>query len=152
MDVGVKDKWQVGTGVLLIFALGFVAGALALNLYRTYRPASPPPRGRQHHLDTVIDGLNLTDDQKSQVKQIFSDTRKQLMEIHDQSRPQVNEIRKQARERLKAVMTPDQWTQFQSSMKDGWEGHQGRGNWNRHGSHGDPTRGNQPQTDPSPDQ
>jgi|HubBroStandDraft_6_1064221.scaffolds.fasta_scaffold16107_5 Spy/CpxP family protein refolding chaperone len=134
MEVGNRDKWQVGTGVLLIFALGFVAGALALNLYRTYHPTAA--RGRQHHLEQTLDSLNLSEDQKTQVKQIFSDTRKQLMQIHDQSRPQVSEIRKQARERLKAVMTPDQFNQFQQTMKEGWEGHGGQ-HGPHHGDHGE---------------
>jgi Spy/CpxP family protein refolding chaperone len=128
MQVTSKDKWQVGTAVLLIFALGFIAGALALNLYRAYHPAaSASPRGRQRHLEQVIDTLNLSDDQKAQVKQIFSDTRKQLGDLHQQANPAYAQIRQQARDKLKAVMTPEQWDHFQQAMKEGWDNHGGGG-------------------------
>jgi Spy/CpxP family protein refolding chaperone len=137
MQVTGKDKWQVGTAVLLIFALGFIAGALALNLYRTYHPAaSGQPRGRQRHLEQVIDTLSLSDDQKAQVKQIFSDTRKQLADLHQQSNPAYAQIRQQAREKLKAVMTPEQWDHFQQVMKEGWDNHGGGGGGGEHGDHG----------------
>src|ERR1700684_1303950 len=136
MQVTSKDKWQVGTAVLLIFALGFIAGALALNLYRTYHPAaSGQPRGRQRHLEQVIDTLNLSDDQKAQVKQIFSDTRKQLADLHQQPNPEYGQIRQQAREKLKAVMTPEQWAGFQQAMKEGRENH-GNGGGGERGDHG----------------
>ncbi len=36
MDTTTKSKWQVRLAAVLIFVLGFAAGALALNAYKKY--------------------------------------------------------------------------------------------------------------------
>ena len=36
MDTTTKSKWQVRLAAILIFVLGFAAGALALNAYKRW--------------------------------------------------------------------------------------------------------------------
>jgi Spy/CpxP family protein refolding chaperone len=69
-------------------------------------------------MEGMLKGLNLNDQQQQQVDQILADTRQQLMEIRRTSQPQYTEVRKQTRERLKAVLTDDQWNQFQQLIKE----------------------------------
>ena len=125
MQVTDREKWRVRASVLGIFLLGFVAGALALNLYRSNRGLSAgsgnPRRGGG--FERLLDDLNLTPDQKAKVDQIFSDTRKQFMEMRKGNEPKYIEIRKQTEEKLKAVLTPDQWNRFQQTMKQRREQH-----------------------------
>jgi Spy/CpxP family protein refolding chaperone len=61
----------------------------------------------------MIDRLNLTQDQRTQVDSIFEDARKQLAELRQESEPRFREVRKNTDERLQAVLTPEQWEQFQ---------------------------------------
>lgn len=106
-------KWHARMAVLVSFVLGFVAGGLALNLYRVH---SDYP-ARHNWLDQMVGHLGLNDSQKVQVEQILRDARTQLMEVHKQSQPRMIEIRTQTQERLRAVLTPEQWQKFEQMMQ-----------------------------------
>lgn len=122
MDRLLRNKWQVRIAALVIFVLGFVAGGLAFNLYRGWaRP--PSPEGRFERMATR---LELNDDQKTKVQQIFSDTRQQLDDLRKQSEPRVQEIRQQAGQRLQQVLNAEQWQKFQQMRNEG-RGRRGRG-------------------------
>jgi Spy/CpxP family protein refolding chaperone len=109
----ITNKWNILAAALAVFILGFLAGALSMNLYRHRRGdfRGDDFRGR-------IEKLNLTPDQKTQVEGIYNDTRGQLREVKKESWPKVAEIRKQARTRLQAVLTPEQWKQLEEMEKN----------------------------------
>lgn len=111
MDSSTKNKWQVRLAVLILFVVGFIAGGLTMNLYgrRQWSPRS----GGSGRFDMMVDRLNLSEDQKAQVSAIFEDARRQLGELRKESEPKFREVRKSTDERLKTVLTPDQWEQFQ---------------------------------------
>jgi Spy/CpxP family protein refolding chaperone len=112
MDTTNKNKWQVRLAAVLIFLLGFAAGALALNAYKRWR-RDRVEISRQERFERMLDSLQLNADQKTQVNQILGDTRQQLQALRKESEPRVAEIRKQADEQLQKVLTPEQWKQFQ---------------------------------------
>lgn len=115
MDTTNKSKWQVRIAALLIFVLGFAAGALALSAYKRFSRATNASRGAP--FAQILEDLKLTADQKTQVDQILGDTRQQLRALRKESEPRVAEIRRQADERLQKVLTPEQWTQFQQARE-----------------------------------
>jgi Spy/CpxP family protein refolding chaperone len=117
-----KSKWQIRVAALLIFVLGFLAGALALNVYHRWRSGA---QAHRQEFGQLLDRLQLNDDQKTQVRQIFSDTRDQLQTLRQQSDPRVVEIRQRTDERLQKVLTPDQWQRFQQ-MRDEMRNRGGR--------------------------
>jgi DNA anti-recombination protein RmuC len=122
MEKPAQSKWQVRIAALLIFILGFVAGALALNAYRAWaRNRTPADR-----LEQMATRLQLNADQKTKVQQIFSDTRQQLQTLRKESEPRVNDIRQQTDQRLQQVMTPEQWQKF-LQMRSEMRGRRGRG-------------------------
>jgi Spy/CpxP family protein refolding chaperone len=112
MDISNKSKWQVRVAAIVIFVLGFAAGALALNAYKRWN-RSGAEAARQNRFEHMLDALQLNADQKTQVHQILGDARQQLQALRKESEPRVGEIRQQADERLQKVLTPDQWKQFQ---------------------------------------
>lgn len=112
MDIINKSKWQIRVAAIVIFLLGFAAGALALNGYKRWN-RSGAEASRQDRFERMLDSLQLNADQKTQVHQILGDTRQQLQALRKESEPRVGEIRRQADERLQKVLTPDQWTKFQ---------------------------------------
>jgi Spy/CpxP family protein refolding chaperone len=73
---------------------------------------------RQDRFEKMLDRLNLSADQKTQVHQILSDTRGQLQTLRKESEPRFEEIRRQADERLQKVLTPEQWQQFQKERSE----------------------------------
>lgn len=125
MDISNKSKWQVRVAALLIFVLGFAAGALALNGYQRWS-RSRAEGSRQQRFERLLDRLQLNADQKTQVHQILSETREQLQNLRKESEPRFDAIRQQADERLQKVLTPEQWKQFQQE-RDANRGRERRG-------------------------
>ena len=110
MDTVSRNKWQVRGVAILIFVLGFAAGMLALGSYRAWARRAAGPGDRFNQMATR---LQLNDDQKTKVQQIFGDTRQQLQSLRKESEPRVNEIRQATDQKLQQVLTPVQWNQFQ---------------------------------------
>jgi Spy/CpxP family protein refolding chaperone len=127
MDIVNKSKWQVRIAALVIFLLGFAAGALALNGYKKLRRGGAEA-SRQHRFEQMLDSLQLTAEQKTQVHQILGETRQQLQTLRKESEPRVAEIRRQTDERLQKVLTPEQWKQFQQERDKMQSRRRGRGN------------------------
>jgi Spy/CpxP family protein refolding chaperone len=119
MDSKIKNRWQIRLAVVIIFAIGFLAGGLAMNIYHNRQAsASNPYEGRGGGFERLIKRLDLTQEQDAQVRAIFDDARSQLREVRQQSEPRFLEVRKQADERLKTVLTPGQWEQFQQMKSE----------------------------------
>src|SRR5215467_8548584 len=114
MSEKIRSKWQVRGAGVAIFVLGFIAGMLALGVYGRWAHRRPP----ENRFDQMATRLQLNDDQKTKVQQIFSDTRQQLQNMRKESEPRVNEVRQQADQRLQQVLTPDQWQKFQQMRNE----------------------------------
>ena len=110
MDKVCRNRWQIRAAALIIFVLGFAAGILAMNVYRTWARGDE----RRDRFEQMADRLQLTGDQKTKVQEIFNDTREQLRALRRESEPKVDEIRRQADGRLQTVLTPEQWQKFQT--------------------------------------
>lgn len=126
MNSIVRNKWQVRLAAVMIFVLGFVAGALALNAYRGWARGSGRERGRGH-FERTFDRLGLTAEQRAQAAQILADARRQLDAARRESEPRFAEIRRQSDERLRQVLTPEQWQQFQQMKEEARGKRRGRG-------------------------
>jgi Spy/CpxP family protein refolding chaperone len=116
MNQSNKTRWQVRFAAAFIFILGFAAGILALNVYRGWARNIGGPRDR---FEQMSQRLKLNEDQKTKVQQIFTDTREQLTNLRKESEPRFEQIRTQADERLRQVLTPEQWQQFQAMRDEG---------------------------------
>jgi Spy/CpxP family protein refolding chaperone len=132
-----RSRWQVRIAIIGVFIIGVLAGALTLDIYR--KPASSDFRevrrgdeGRRGgRFEQVINQLNLTQEQRSQVDTIFEDARTQVAELRKESEPRFSEVRKMTDERLKKVLTEEQWQQFEKMMSES----RGRGRRGRRGPH-----------------
>jgi Spy/CpxP family protein refolding chaperone len=121
MEIVNKNKWQLRFAVLAIFALGFAAGALSWNIYRSYRFGRPPG------FELMLDRLQLTSEQRPQVEKILTDARTQWMEVRREMGPRMREIREQTDQRLQAVLTPEQWERFKQMRGEMGPRHRRRG-------------------------
>lgn len=111
MNIVTKNRWQVRIAAAIIFVLGFVAGILALNVYRGLARNGGHPGNR---VEMLSERLQLTEEQKTKVQEIFNDTREQVRAVRRESEPKMDEIRRQADGRLQTVLTPEQWQKFQT--------------------------------------
>lgn len=118
MENKTQRKWQIRATVLAIFFLGFLAGALTLRIYDNKQSVSSL-QARRERVEKIMDRLNLAPEQRTQVNQILNETRQQFIDYRKQSEPRFSEIRKQTNERLQAVLTPEQWQQWQDMTHEG---------------------------------
>ncbi|HEV2766061.1 MAG TPA: periplasmic heavy metal sensor [Pyrinomonadaceae bacterium] len=125
MDGINRSKWQLRLAAAVIFLLGAAAGALAPRAYRAWFDG--PRVSRQERFEQMLERLQVSAEQKAQVRQIFDDTRGRLDALRRESQPRVEEIRRQSDERLQQVLTPEQWRQFQQMVEEGRRRRRGRG-------------------------
>lgn len=110
MEIANKSKWKLRLAVLGIFSLGFAAGALSLNIYSSYR-FEQQSESRRDRFDRMLDNLQLTAEQRTQVEKILSDARTELINMPRQ-------VRAETDQRLQAVLTPEQWEKFKQMRKE----------------------------------
>jgi Spy/CpxP family protein refolding chaperone len=131
MDKLKRNAWLVRAAAVAIFVLGFAAGALAPRAYRAWSRGDAQVV-RKDRLQRMSEDLKLTPEQQAQVQQIFGDTRSQLQALRKESEPRFAEIRRQADERMRQVLTPEQWEQFQKTRDESRRrGRGGRGDGSR---------------------
>lgn len=113
-----------------LVSLGMVA-ALAVAWAPANSQAAPAPQaaGKEmgmHHdgLEAAVQSLNLTDDQKAKVKDIFADakTKRQALSsdtslTEDQKKAKMKELHTGVMAKLNEVLTPDQQTELKSKME-----------------------------------
>jgi protein CpxP len=75
--------------------------------------------------NAMLANLNLTDDQKEQIKQIHEGTRSKVEAVNndsslsaDQKQTKIHEMRRDMHEQVKKVLTPDQRKQFDENMRE----------------------------------
>jgi Spy/CpxP family protein refolding chaperone len=75
--------------------------------------------------NAMLANLNLTDDQKAQIKQIHEGTRSKIEAINndsslsaDQKQAKIRDLRRDTHEQVKKVLTPEQRKQFEENMRE----------------------------------
>ena len=115
MDISAKNQWQVRLAALALFIVGFAAGALSLNIYLAKQSASAPPT-RHEGFHQMLQRLKLTPDQETQVKSILDDARTRFMGARKECGSKFRDVRTQTDERIRTVLTPEQWQKYQQMV------------------------------------
>jgi len=79
------------------------------------QPAAPVAATQRHHHSSLFRGLNLSSDQKAQIKSIRQKYRAQNKDITD--RNQRRESMRAQRKEIMAVLNPDQRAKFQQRLQ-----------------------------------
>jgi periplasmic protein CpxP/Spy len=113
--------------------LAITASFLLLSVFPALSNAQNAPDSNQgqamheKHGDqnAMMANLNLTDDQKAQIKQIHEGTRSKVEAVNndsslsaDQKQTKIRDIRRDTHEQVKKVLTPDQRKQFEENMRE----------------------------------
>lgn len=118
---------RIWTGLV---SLGMVA-ALAVPVALANSQTAPPPQaaGKEmamHHdgFQAAVESLNLTDDQKSKVKDIFAEAKTKRQAVssdasltEDQKKAKMKELHTGMMAKLNEVLTPDQQTELKNKME-----------------------------------
>ena len=109
-----------------LVSLGVVT-ALSVPAVLTESQAAPAQQGEmgmREKLQSAVESLNLTDDQKSKVKDIFADAKAKRQTVwsdstlsDDQKKAKMKELHAGTMAKLNEVLTPDQQAQLKSRME-----------------------------------
>ena len=112
-----------------IFALGLVCGTIAER--RFLRP--PGPRGRPYDYNRMIErmghDLDLSDEQESAVRAAFQEHRREIDTMRRKVGEDMRSQEQKLRERLKSILTPEQFAKFEERNRR--QGFRGRGGGRR---------------------
>jgi Spy/CpxP family protein refolding chaperone len=112
-----------------LLSLGMVAAmAVTLALAKPQDPSAPQASGKEMGmrggLQAAVESLNLTDDQKPKVKDIFADAKTKRQAVSndtslsdDQKKAKLKELHEGTMAKLNAVLTPDQQTELKSKIE-----------------------------------
>lgn len=108
-------RWQALVALAGLFVVGVVAGALGAHLYYARaldRPPAPPPffAGRigprlERHLD-------LTPEQRVELRQVLEETRREAEAMRREMGPRMREVMEHNEQRIRALLTPEQRDRF----------------------------------------
>jgi protein CpxP len=112
-----------------LVSLGMVvAMAVPLALAKSQDASTPQASGKEMGmrggLQAAVESLNLTDDQKAKVKDIFADAKTKHQAVSndtslsdDQKKAKLKELREGTLAKLNTVLTPDQQTELKSKIE-----------------------------------
>jgi Spy/CpxP family protein refolding chaperone len=111
-----------------LVSLGLVAAlAVPFALAKSQAP-SPQAAGKEMHmrggLQAAVESLNLTDDQKAKVKDIFADAKTKRQAVfndtslsEDQKKAKMKELHEGTLAKVNDVLTPEQQNELKSKME-----------------------------------
>jgi len=109
-----------------LVSLGMVAALSvpAVLVNSQAAPAQQDEMGMRDKLQSAVESLNLTDDQKPKVKDIFADAKAKRQSIwndssltDDQKKAKMKELHAGTMAKLNEVLTPDQQTALKAKME-----------------------------------
>ena len=110
-----------------LVSLGMVAAALFVPAVLAKSQAAPAPQGEmgmRDKLQSAVESLNLTDDQKAKVKDIFADAKAKRQTVwsdssltDDQKKAKMKELHAGTMAKLNEVLTPDQQAQLKAKIE-----------------------------------
>jgi Spy/CpxP family protein refolding chaperone len=108
-----------------LVSLGMVAALSVPAVAKSQAaPAQQGEMGMRDKLQSAVESLNLTDDQKSKVKDIFADAKAKRQTVwsdssltDDQKKAKMKELHAGTMAKLNEVLTPDQQAQLKAKME-----------------------------------
>lgn len=119
----------------IAIAAGFLALTFVPGISRAQSSSEPPaqdqsqaapaaPAQQEGRIGGAMKGLNLTDDQKAQMKKIHESTKAQLDAVNkdeslsaDQKQAKIHELRHDARLQMVKLLTPEQRQQMKANVR-----------------------------------
>ena len=128
MDSNTNSQTKARVIVVSVFVIGFVAGALALNLYQRLTSSSNkdmPRNGTEFLIRRMNDKVGLTSEQQEQIKKILDETNDKYREIRKDLEPSIkpfeprfNAVRQESRDRIRTLLTPDQLPKYEQMVTE----------------------------------
>jgi len=113
----------INASLIAAVAVGLLTAGT--TLVRAQDNTPPPKEGKkgrptvEQRVDRLAKELNLTDDQKTKVKDLFEDSAKKMREIpREERRDKMPALLEAENKKMKEILKPDQWTKYQEIQKE----------------------------------
>ena len=117
------SKSKAALGVLLIFSLGVLAGALGANVYFKYRmerlfSKSEPPPVVHLFMQRLEGKLDLTETQRREIEAIVRQSHRELKNVRSKYRPEIEAIMNDTFAEIEQKLDLDQRRRFEEFRED----------------------------------
>ena len=117
-----ETRGKVRLAFVIIFLLGFAAGALSLMLYvrriEAGRPSAWSVRfDRDRYVKQMTEAVGLNPEQMGPLDAILDETREEFLAMRKRLSPQIDEVRQRARDRVRGILHADQQPRFEAFLK-----------------------------------
>jgi len=121
--VGTRVKIQLA--FVVIFVLGFAAGALSLAAYvRRMEPARPAVWtgrfDRERFVKQLSETVGLRQEQMGALNAVLDEAREEFVSLRRRLNPQFEEVRKRVRNQIRGILDAEQQSRFDAFAKR-WE-------------------------------
>jgi hypothetical protein len=100
-------------GILIVFILGALTGALTARFYATFESGRPHHRRSQEErvefiMKRLTDDLDLSATQQKEIRLIVASTEEKIQSIRDEYAPGIRALHEESIEKIKTRLTPGQ--------------------------------------------
>jgi hypothetical protein len=118
----IETRTKVGLAFLVVFLLGFAAGALSWSAYyhrgEATRPAIWTERfNRERYVRELTEAVRIQPEQMGALNAALDETREEFLALRGRLQPQFEEVRQRARRRIRGVLNADQQPRFEAFLK-----------------------------------
>jgi hypothetical protein len=105
-------------GILLVFILGALTGALAARFYSAFESGRPPHHRRsleervEFIMKRLTDDLDLSSTQQKDIRPIVASTEEKVRSIRDEYGPKIRALHDESIKEIKTRLTPAQQTEL----------------------------------------
>ncbi len=118
----IETRTKVGLAFLVVFLLGFAAGALSWSAY--YRRGEATRQAiwigkfnRERYVRELTEAVRLQSEQMGALNGALDETREEFLALRRRLQPQFEEVRQRARRRIRGVLNADQQPRFEAFIK-----------------------------------
>lgn len=118
----IETRTKVGLAFLVVFLLGFAAGALSWSAY--YRRGEAPRQAiwtgrfnRERYVRELTEAVRLQPEQRGALNAALDETREEFLALRRRLQPQFEEVKQRARQRIRSILNADQQPRFEAFIK-----------------------------------
>jgi hypothetical protein len=118
----IETRVKVWLAFLIVFVLGFAAGALSLGGYyrrvETGRQVASTGRfDRERYVKQMTEAVGMRPEQMGSLNAILDETREEFLSLRKRLNPQFQEVRQRARNRIREILNAEQQARFELFVK-----------------------------------
>lgn len=111
-------NYKAIVGVLLVFLLGAISGAVATHMVERARMERGPLAREELLVQRLTSRLGLDAGQLERIRPIVHETHEAIRQVRIQCRPQVEALLDESQRRISAVLRPDQQERFRQLIEE----------------------------------